>query len=87
MSDTFRSRRVLCPGCSRPMEIRDRHGVEIDQCRHCRGVWLDRGELDRIIERAKRFTEVSGEDKEGTPLAKGRPLRPADVPRRSRWAL
>ncbi len=30
----------------------DRHGIEIDYCPHCRGVWLDRGELDKIIERA-----------------------------------
>jgi uncharacterized protein len=30
----------------------DRHGIEIDYCPKCRGVWLDRGELDKIIERA-----------------------------------
>jgi Zn-finger nucleic acid-binding protein len=30
----------------------DRQGVEIDYCPQCRGVWLDRGELDKIIERA-----------------------------------
>jgi Zn-finger nucleic acid-binding protein len=30
----------------------ERHGVEIDYCPKCRGVWLDRGELDKIIERA-----------------------------------
>jgi Zn-finger nucleic acid-binding protein len=30
----------------------DRHGIEIDYCPNCRGVWLDRGELDKIIERA-----------------------------------
>jgi Zn-finger nucleic acid-binding protein len=30
----------------------ERHGIEIDYCPKCRGVWLDRGELDKIIERA-----------------------------------
>jgi len=30
----------------------DRHGIEIDYCPQCRGVWLDRGELDKIIDRA-----------------------------------
>jgi len=30
----------------------ERHGIEIDYCPGCRGVWLDRGELDKIIERA-----------------------------------
>ena len=29
----------------------DRHGIEIDYCPTCRGVWLDRGELDKLIER------------------------------------
>ena len=34
----------------------DRSGVEIDYCPECRGVWLDRGELDKIIERSTQFT-------------------------------
>ena len=62
MKTALPSRRVICPGCGRAMEIRDRHGVEIDQCPHCRGVWLDRGELDRIIERSSRFLELPGEE-------------------------
>ena len=33
----------------------DRNGVEIDYCPKCRGVWLDRGELDKIIERAAEY--------------------------------
>lgn len=33
----------------------DRQGVEIDYCPRCRGVWLDRGELDKIIERSEQF--------------------------------
>jgi Zn-finger nucleic acid-binding protein len=35
--------------------ISDRQGVEIDFCPQCRGVWLDRGELDKITERASRY--------------------------------
>ena len=35
----------------------DRQGVEIDFCPQCRGVWLDRGELDKIVERASRFSD------------------------------
>jgi Zn-finger nucleic acid-binding protein len=34
------------------LKIADRQGVEIDYCPQCRGVWLDRGELDKIIDRA-----------------------------------
>lgn len=46
------------PSCSESPErphllIADRSGIEIDYCPKCRGVWLDRGELDKLIERAQ----------------------------------
>lgn len=42
-----------CPHCpDTALVMSDRQGVEIDYCPTCRGVWLDRGELDKIIERA-----------------------------------
>jgi len=40
-----------CPVCGTGLTLSDRAGVEIDYCRTCRGVWLDRGELDKIIDR------------------------------------
>ena len=40
-----------CPVCRVPLAMSDRQGIEIDYCPQCRGVWLDRGELDKIIER------------------------------------
>lgn len=43
----------------------DRQGVEIDYCPKCRGVWLDRGELDKLIERSAGYT--SGEDQPAYP--------------------
>jgi len=43
---------MLCPICKVELKPMDRMGVEIDYCPQCRGVWLDRGELDKIIERA-----------------------------------
>lgn len=43
-----------CPVCKTSLLMSDRQGVEIDYCPQCRGVWLDRGELDKIIERAAR---------------------------------
>ncbi len=43
-----------CPVCvNERLVITDRNGIEIDYCPKCRGVWLDRGELDKIIERAE----------------------------------
>ena len=44
---------MMCPNGHAPLQITERNGVEIDYCPECRGVWLDRGELDKIIERAE----------------------------------
>jgi Zn-finger nucleic acid-binding protein len=41
-----------CPVCNVPLVMSERQGIEIDYCPQCRGVWLDRGELDKIIERS-----------------------------------
>ncbi len=44
---------MKCPVCNEvELTMSERQGVEIDYCPRCRGVWLDRGELDKIIERA-----------------------------------
>lgn len=44
---------MKCPTCvSTTLVMSERQGVEIDYCPQCRGVWLDRGELDKLLERA-----------------------------------
>lgn len=43
---------MLCPVCKVGLHMSDRQGIEIDYCPQCRGIWLDRGELDKIIERS-----------------------------------
>lgn len=43
---------MQCPIDGTQLVIAERNGVEIDYCPQCRGVWLDRGELDKIIERS-----------------------------------
>ena len=43
---------MKCPSCNTNLLIAERQGIEIDYCPECRGVWLDRGELDKIIERS-----------------------------------
>jgi len=46
---------VKCPRCeSAELEEHEREGVTVDACRTCRGIWLDRGELERLIARALR---------------------------------
>lgn len=47
---------MKCPNCNETLVMTERQGVEIDYCPACRGVWLDRGELDKIIERSADYT-------------------------------
>lgn len=50
---------MKCPVCTTVnLVMSERQGVEIDYCPECRGVWLDRGELDKIIERSADQGEV-----------------------------
>lgn len=44
---------MKCPTDGTTLTIADRSGIEIDFCPECRGVWLDRGELDKILERSE----------------------------------
>ena len=45
-----------CPVCKNvQLKIAERQGIEIDYCPTCRGIWLDRGELDKIIERTDAY--------------------------------
>jgi hypothetical protein len=47
---------MKCPNCDETLVMTDKQGIEIDYCPKCRGVWLDRGELDKIIERSAAYT-------------------------------
>lgn len=52
---------MKCPVCNMDLKIAERQGIEIDYCPQCRGVWLDRGELDKIIDRVQ--TTMHDEDR------------------------
>lgn len=41
---------LTCPKCHGPMRTYERNGVHVDQCTECRGIFLDRGELERLID-------------------------------------
>jgi len=50
---------MLCPVCkTQALTLSERQSIEIDYCPQCRGVWLDRGELDKIIERSATASAV-----------------------------
>jgi Zn-finger nucleic acid-binding protein len=53
-----------CPSCGGQLVQVDRSGVRIDACRQCRGVWLDRGELDQILERERSYVQHTRDDDE-----------------------
>ncbi len=51
---------LVCPKCESPMRSYERSGVTIDQCTGCRGVFLDRGELERMVDAEGSFYEERG---------------------------
>ena len=56
-----------CPVCSNVnLVMSERQGIEIDYCPQCRGVWLDRGELDKVIERSVAGASGQRSDRETT---------------------
>src|SRR5687768_4050818 len=70
---------LLCPACRVALVMSERSGVEIDYCPECRGVWLDRGELDKILERAEAELAAA------RPAAPAAPAAPAE-PAQTGWA-
>ena len=61
-----------CPVCKVALVMSDRQGVEIDYCPQCRGVWLDRGELDKIIERSAAHD--GGPPPQAAPVPQAQPV-------------
>ena len=53
---------MLCPRCDGSLTVTQRDGVEIDMCAKCRGVWLDRGELEKIMSRMSAFDQRDRDD-------------------------
>ena len=60
---------MKCPTCQELLTLSERQGVEIDFCPKCRGVWLDRGELDKILERE---AAVTSQPMSSRPYIRGR---------------
>ena len=48
---------LTCPKCQGDMRQYERNGVHVDQCTECRGVFLDRGELERLIDAERAWTD------------------------------
>ena len=68
---------MKCPICIEAnLVMTDRQGIEIDYCPQCRGVWLDRGELDKIIERSQRDSAYAPPQQVHTPYPQQSQPRP-----------
>lgn len=73
-SDLARVGYVICPKCQNTMRTVDRQGVHIDQCEGCRGIFLDRGELESILQAEQRYAAAA------PPPYQGEPYRGAPPP-------
>lgn len=58
---------MKCPVDGVDLQMTERQGVEIDYCPQCRGVWLDRGELDKILERSEAPTSENQRSHQSQP--------------------
>jgi hypothetical protein len=56
---------LTCPKCGAAMRTYERNGVVVDQCTECRGLFLDRGELERLTEAEGRYYEDPPRDRGG----------------------
>jgi len=63
---------MLCPVCKIELRMMDRQGIEVDYCPTCRGIWLDRGELDKLLERASRHAHGQFDDDTTRPRSYNR---------------
>jgi len=68
---------MKCPIDDETLVMTERHGVEIDYCPRCRGVWLDRGELDKIIDKASGAMALANPD----PVPAPEPRQTAPEPK------
>lgn len=75
-----------CPKCQAELAISERAGIEIDHCPRCRGVWLDRGELDKIVERASRHDADDDDDRWGQDVPREYDRDRSYRKRRSFWS-
>jgi Zn-finger nucleic acid-binding protein len=65
---------LTCPKCQGPMRSYERNGVTVDQCTECRGVFLDRGELERLID--AESAHYGDDDRDDRERGRGREEQP-----------
>ena len=71
---------LICPKCQSPMRSYERSGITVDQCSDCRGVFLDRGELERLVDAEGAYYEGRGGGGREMPAA-----MPPELPERREY--
>lgn len=66
---------LICPKCKGEMRAYERNGVTIDQCEECRGIFLDRGELERLVDVESQYSQPAA-PQGGTPPPPAQPGYP-----------
>ncbi|WP_258905166.1 MULTISPECIES: TFIIB-type zinc ribbon-containing protein [Actinokineospora] len=69
---------MICPKCQSAMRTVDRQGIHIDQCDSCKGIFLDRGELEQILTAEQRYNAAPPPPYQ--PAPGGYPAQPAAAP-------
>lgn len=67
---------LICPKCQATMRSYERSGITVDQCTQCRGIFLDRGELERLMDAEAAYATGGGAD--AYPPASGQPVPEGD---------
>lgn len=65
MTERSAGQALLCPKCGSAMHSYERNGIVVDQCTGCRGVLLDRGELERLVDAESAFMETAQHGRPG----------------------
>jgi Zn-finger nucleic acid-binding protein len=66
---------LICPSCNSSMQEINRNGVLIDVCTQCRGVWLDRGEMEKLLGEVRRIESDYERDREAYSRYQKKPYK------------
>ncbi|MFD2675363.1 TFIIB-type zinc ribbon-containing protein [Gulosibacter bifidus] len=76
---------LTCPKCHAPMRSYERNGIQIDQCTECRGVFLDRGELELLMDAEAAYTQAAAGGRAAAPGPVAAPPPQASQPAGYGW--
>lgn len=76
---------LMCPNDNTAMQTLERSGVQFDMCPSCRGVWLDRGELEKLMAAATEEGRLTGAPAQPTAAPQAQPWGQSQAPRHDQY--